>query len=488
MANENKFLDYSGVTKLWSKIKSYVAGYFSAGDGIKLEGSTFKHTNSVTAVTANGVASSNNVTPSYGNTFNVPHFTYDAQGHITSAGTHTVKIPASDNVDTKVTQNSDTSTNGNIPVLLAYQADPTSGTAQTAKYSSLKFNPSTYTATVSKTINSNVFTTSIDPMCVKSSNVEANKIKGIDTVDSTGADTGGSLELISDNGKNNKLGGIRVNDDSIHLSFFNSSSTYSYGDYGKGTASSPSHELEIKNDGTFKWDGNSILTSADLTWNKLSGKPDSFTPSSHTHGNINNSGQVTNSTVITPASGDYILLSDTSDNNKLGKSIAIGSDTAKYLRNDGTWVTPPGTYSLPTAAAGTKGGIKIGNYLSMSGEVCSVQEGSTSQLGVVKLIDSTSSTSTSLAATAKSVKTAYDLAKSASDKLDNLTSAMIYKGSVASVSNLPTTNLKVGDFYNVTDTGANYAWTGTEWDQTGFMVEFERLTDSEIDAACAAAS
>lgn len=38
--------------------------------------------------------------------------------------------------DTKVTQSSDTSTTGTVPILLAYQASPTSGTAGAAKYTS----------------------------------------------------------------------------------------------------------------------------------------------------------------------------------------------------------------------------------------------------------------------------------------------------------------------------------------------------------------
>ena len=65
---------------------------YEASDGIKLDVDTYKHTNSITAKTNVGGAS--NVTPGYGSTFNVPHFSFDAQGHITAASTHTVKIPA----------------------------------------------------------------------------------------------------------------------------------------------------------------------------------------------------------------------------------------------------------------------------------------------------------------------------------------------------------------------------------------------------------
>ncbi len=41
-----------------------------------------------------------------------------------------------------------------------------------------------------------------------------------------------------------------------------------------------------------------------------------------------------------------------------------------------------------------------------------------------------------------------------------------YRGSVATVEELPT-DAAEGDVYNITSTGANYAWTGTEWDNLG---------------------
>ena len=41
-----------------------------------------------------------------------------------------------------------------------------------------------------------------------------------------------------------------------------------------------------------------------------------------------------------------------------------------------------------------------------------------------------------------------------------------YRGSVARVEDLPT-DAAEGDVYNITSTGANYAWTGTEWDNLG---------------------
>ena len=51
-------------------------------------------------------------------------------------------------------------------------------------------------------------------------------------------------------------------------------------------------------------------------------------------------------------------------------------------------------------------------------------------------------------------------------EIDGMVSAgMHYKGSKTSYSNLPTTGNQTGDLWNVTDTGANYAWNGSSWDK-----------------------
>ena len=63
---------------------------FGAGDGIKLDGLNFKHTNAITAGTASGTATS---TLGNGGNFEIPTITYDAQGHITDKGTTKITLP-----------------------------------------------------------------------------------------------------------------------------------------------------------------------------------------------------------------------------------------------------------------------------------------------------------------------------------------------------------------------------------------------------------
>lgn len=53
-------------------------------------------------------------------------------------------------------------------------------------------------------------------------------------------------------------------------------------------------------------------------------------------------------------------------------------------------------------------------------------------------------------------------------EIDNKISAVYkFKGNVATYADLPSINQVVGDVYNVNDTGINFAWNGTEWDNIG---------------------
>lgn len=60
---------------------------YTAGSGLTLSGTQFKHSNAVTAGTAGTSSATSGRT-----TLAVPYVTYDAQGHVTAAGTHTHTI------------------------------------------------------------------------------------------------------------------------------------------------------------------------------------------------------------------------------------------------------------------------------------------------------------------------------------------------------------------------------------------------------------
>lgn len=48
---------------------------------------------------------------------------------------------------------------------------------------------------------------------------------------------------------------------------------------------------------------------------------------------------------------------------------------------------------------------------------------------------------------------------------------MFYKGSVATVADLPASGNAVGDMYNVAESGRNYVWDGSAWDDCGGVVD-----------------
>ena len=61
---------------------------------------------------------------------------------------------------------------------------------------------------------------------------------------------------------------------------------------------------------------------------------------------------------------------------------------------------------------------------------------------------------------------------------ESIGAALKYKGSVATYSALPATGQQIGDFWNVLDTGKNYAWTGTEWDDVSGVVDLSAYRTS----------
>ena len=60
-----------------------------------------------------------------------------------------------------------------------------------------------------------------------------------------------------------------------------------------------------------------------------------------------------------------------------------------------------------------------------------------------------------------------------------------YKGSVATVSALPSSDNTTGDVYNVEATGMNYAWNGSAWDALGEIFTVTSISNSDIDTIVA---
>ena len=134
-------------------VNTYQGTNYTGTAPITVSGTTISHDNS--GATAGSYGDSAAQTPSYGDTFKVPYVTVDAKGHVTSISDHTVKIPSSDNTDTKVTQTKITATtSAEYDILLSGNAAGSGTTTTTAnKDADFKYNTGTNTLTVGK-INS----------------------------------------------------------------------------------------------------------------------------------------------------------------------------------------------------------------------------------------------------------------------------------------------------------------------------------------------
>ena len=215
------------------------------------------------------------------------------------------------------------------------------------------------------------------------------------------------------------------------------------------------------------------------------------------------------------ARGDHVHPSDTT---KVDKVEGKGLSTEDYTTAEKTKLAgieeKANNYVLPTATGSVLGGVKTGSNIVNSSGLISVADGTTAAKGVVQMSDAVNSDVSTTAATSKAVKQAYDLANSKANKsttlagygitdaytkteLDaKLTSAVTYKGTVASYAELPTENQKVGDMYNVTakddahsiKAGDNVVWNGESWDVQSGTVDLsscvqvtDTITNGEID-------
>ena len=104
--------------------------------------------------------------------------------------------------------------------------------------------------------------------------------------------------------------------------------------------------------------GNSANTACQGNDSRLS---NARTPTSHTHGNIQNGGTL-QTTDITIADGDKLVVTDSSDSSKIARtSIAFdGSTTTKALTQKGTFE------SLPSSASSATTGISISDHSTTS--------------------------------------------------------------------------------------------------------------------------
>lgn len=195
--------------------------------------------------------------------------------------------------------------------------------------------------------------------------------------------------------------------------------------------------------------GNVSATFGDIsiTKSQISDFPSSMTPASHTHGNIQNGGAL-QTTDVTIASGDKLVVTDSSDSGKIARtSIAFdGSTTTKAL-------TPKGTWENFTNNTGTITGIKMnGSSKGTSGVV---------DLGTVITShqDISGKMNANLKGAANGVAELDANGKVPSSQLPSYVDDVL---EYDSLSNFPSTG-ETGKIYVAKDTNKTYRWSGTAY-------------------------
>lgn len=175
-----------------------------------------------------------------------------------------------------------------------------------------------------------------------------------------------------------------------------------------------------------------------------------------------------------PNTIDTVSVNGTNVAPDANKNVDIDVPTqTSDLTNDGDGTSPFAT----EAYVGTNGG-KI-DSISVNGTAQTIDNN--------KNVDITVPTAVSDLTNDSGFQTAQEV----SDAIDaKVVGAYKYKGSVATVADLPSSGNTAGDVYNVEADGTNYAWTGSAWDALGGSFDASNLwakdelvaiTTAEID-------
>lgn len=274
-----------------------VSGFVdTAGTGLSKSGTTLNHSNSITAVT----------------TASFKKYKYDAQGHITgTADVGASDLPSHTHDGDDVEYTSGTSVNDAI--------DDIYTNALPSKASAAHVHGQ---ITSSGTITSSAVTIASDDKIVITDTSDSNKVKRVANLlsgqikDANQHTNIGSSANDTQETINSKIDTAIGNLSSIQaIQIVSSLPTASSSTMGKLYIISENSKVNVyyteQSGSSYSWHkmDTDILDELSVAWNDITGKPSSFTPSSHTHGSITNDGKITNAT-LSPNASDYILISE----------------------------------------------------------------------------------------------------------------------------------------------------------------------------------
>jgi hypothetical protein len=117
-------------------------------------------------------------------------------------------------------------------------------------------------------------------------------------------------------------------------------------------------------------------------WSQILNKPSTFTPTSHTHGNLTNAGGFGNSPQAIASGNSFAIVQSGLLSHS---SLQFGSATTTFLRNDGTWGTPAGS---GVSGSGTTNEIAYWTGTSTLGTLATATYPSLTELARVKGLSS----------------------------------------------------------------------------------------------------
>lgn len=181
----------------------------------------------------------------------------------------------------------------------------------------------------------------------------------------------------------------------------------------------------------------------------------------------------------------------TTNGGKIDKIQVNGSDQTITNKTVNLSV-PTKTSDLTNDGNGTSNFATEAYVNQNGGKIDKIQVNGTDQTITSKTVNISVPTKVSDLTNDSNFQTATQVATSISTAV---ASAYKYKGSVATVGDLPASGNTAGDVYDVQSTGVNYAWTGSAWDALGSYVdtslywaksELVAVTTAEIDTITAA--
>lgn len=432
---------------------------YTASAGITLSGTEFKHSNSITSGTAG------QTTASSGSTLQVPYITYDAQGHITAKGTHTHTVTGF-LVASDITGKADLSALHTVAITGSYN-DLTNKPAINNAKLTINVNNSevgtfTANASTSSTVNISVPTNN-NQLTNGAGYITASAISGKADLSAlhTVATTGSYTDL------KNKPTIPTVPTD---VSAFNNDAGYLTEHQSLAAYTKTSELADVALTGAYSdLSGKPTNVSAFtndagyLTAHQdISGKQDKDTAVTHTK---NTAAGNTITPVYVNSSGVATALSYT-----IAKSVPSDAKFSDTTYTAGAGLSLSGTQFKHTNSV-TSG--TAGQSTASSGSTLAVPYVTYDAQGHVTTTGTHTHTVTGFLTQHQSLTNYYT--KSEVD--GKLSGAMHFKGTKASVSALPSTGNTTGDMWNVTDTGANYAWDGTQWDKLSENIDLSDLQD-----------